>query len=124
MKGKIAAILALLMSALPGIAQKAQKAPEKPPAASTAQPAAELADSMAQRLSSEMHVKTVVGEPIKAGTVTVIPIMTMDVSFGTAGTADSGKGGFWMSGEARPLGFVVTGRTGTRFVSVAKTPAR
>jgi len=119
---RIAAIpAALLISALPGIAQKA---PEKRPVAPAAEPAAELADSMAQRLSNEMHIKTVVGEPIKAGAVTVIPIMTLDVSFGGGGTAATGKGGFWMSGETRPLGFVVTGRNGTRFISVGKAPAK
>jgi hypothetical protein len=29
-----------------------------------------------------------------------------------------------MSGEARPLGFVVIGKKGTRFISVAQTPAK
>ena len=29
-----------------------------------------------------------------------------------------------MSGEARPLGFVAIGKKGTRFISVAKTPAK
>ena len=64
-----------------------QNPPEKKPQAPAVQPAHELADALAQRLSSDIHVKTVVGEPIKAGSVTLIPILTMDVSFGGGGVA-------------------------------------
>ncbi|MGO4881337.1 MAG: hypothetical protein ACLP59_10995 [Bryobacteraceae bacterium] len=98
-----------------------QKPPEKKPQAPVVQPAHELADALAQRLSSDMHVKTVVGDPIKAGSLTLIPILTMDVSFGGGGVAVSGVDGFFMSGEARPLGFVVIGKKGARFISVART---
>lgn len=84
------------------------------------QPANELADAMAQRLSKELHVKTVVGEPVKVGTVTLIPIMMIDVSFGGAGMpASAGADGFYMSGEARPMGFVAITKTGTRFISLS-----
>lgn len=112
---------ALIMSALAGTAQKA---PERNTPAPAAQPAVELADSMAQRLSRQMHLKTVVGEPVKAGAITVIPIMTLDVSFGGVGMKGAESDGFVMSGEARPIGFVVASRKGTRFISVGKTPAR
>ena len=114
-----------LMSAALALAesQPAKKAPA--PAAPAANPAAELADSMAQRLSQELHVKTLVGEPIQAGSLTVIPIVTVDVGFGGVGKGTGEQaGGFYMSGEARPLGFVVTGKKGTRFISVGKTPAK
>lgn len=122
MNRRTAAVLAaLLICALPGMAQKA---PEKKAAAPAAQPAVELADSMAQRLGKEMHVKTVVGEPIKVGAVTVIPVMTLDVSFGGVGKDGAEGDGFLMSGEARPIGFVVAGKKGTRFVSIGKTLAR
>jgi hypothetical protein len=63
--------------------------------------------------------------------------MMIDVSFGGGGMAGSGSpaaaappspppgvDGFYMSGEARPLGFVAIGKKGTRFISVGKTPAK
>jgi len=113
---------------------------EKKPQAAAVQPAKELADALAQRLSNDLHVKTVVGEPFKVGSVTLIPIMMIDVNFGGLGMAAPGGpaaaapqnpamgvDGFFMSGEARPLGFVAIGTKGTRFISVAgagKTPAK
>ena len=114
-----------------------QNPPANKPQAPAVQPGNELADALAQRLSSELHVKTAVGEPVKVGTVTLIPIMMIDVSFGGGGMAGSGSpavaappspptavDGFYMSGEARPLGFVAIGKKGTRFISVGKTPAK
>ena len=114
-----------------------QNPPANKPQAPAVQPGNELADALAQRLSSELHVKTAVGEPVKVGTVTLIPIMMIDVSFGGGGMAGSGSpaaaappspptgvDGFYMSGEARPLGFVAIGKKGTRFISAGKTPAK
>ncbi|MGA2267186.1 MAG: hypothetical protein ABSH44_01835 [Bryobacteraceae bacterium] len=114
-----------------------QNPPEKKPQAPAVQPANELADALAQRLSKDLHVKTVVGEPVKVGSLTLIPIMMIDVSFGGGGMAAPGSpaaaapqnpamgvDGFFMSGEARPLGFVAISKKGTRFISVAKTPAK
>jgi uncharacterized spore protein YtfJ len=79
----------------------------------------------------------VVGEPVKAGSVTVIPILMVDVSFGGGGTATpsnpagaaaqssgSGLDGFFMSGQGRPLGFVVIDKKGTRFISIGKVPGK
>jgi uncharacterized spore protein YtfJ len=108
-----------------------QTQPEKKPQATAVQPASELAKALAQRLSNDLHVKTVVGEPVKVGSLTLIPIMMIDVSFGGGGMAAPGPqnpamglDGFFMSGEARPLGFVVVSKKGTRFISVGKTPAK
>jgi len=105
-----------------------QNPPEKKPQAPAVQPAHELADALAQRLSNDLHVKTVVGEPVRVGSLTLIPIMMIDVSFGGGGMAPQtpaiGADGFFMSGEARPLGFVAIGKKGTRFISVVKTPAK
>jgi uncharacterized spore protein YtfJ len=116
-----------------------QSEQEKRPA-SAVQPASELADALAQRLGNDLHVKTVVGEPMKVGSVTLIPIMMIDVNFGGVGTAAPGNpaatapqnpamgaNGFFMSGEARPLGFVAMSKKGTRFISIAgaaRTPAK
>ena len=113
-----------------------QKPPEKKSQAAV-QPAHELADALAQRLSNDLHVKTVVGEPVKAGALTLIPIMSVDISFGGGGVAAPGGAatavpqnpafggdGFFMSGEARLLGFVAIGKKGTRFISVVKTPVK
>lgn len=114
-----------------------QNPPEKKPQAPSLQPANELADALAQRLGNDLHVRTIVGEPIKVGSVTLIPIMMIDVSFGgggmtapavaTAGAPQNpamGVDGFFMSGEARALGFVAISKKGTRFIGVGKTPAK
>ena len=114
-----------LMSASLAMAQK----PAEKTTAPAAQPAGELADELAQRLSKQLHVKTIVGEPIKAGTVTLIPILMVDVNFAGAGVAAQAPGapapdGFLMSGEARPLGFVAITKKGTHFISAGQAPAK
>jgi uncharacterized spore protein YtfJ len=108
-----------------------QTQPEKKPA-TAAPPAASLVDSLVQRLSNELHAKTIAGDPIKVGSVTVIPILMVDLNFGggaIAVPADStgkppasprpGGDGFLMSGEARPVGFVAITKKGVEFLSVA-----
>jgi uncharacterized spore protein YtfJ len=102
--------------------KKLQPAPAKAPL-----PMYQLAEEMAQRLNSSLQVKTVIGEPIKVGRVTLLPIMMIDIGFGGGGggmpqSMDMGGKGFYMSGEARPLGFVVATKAGTKFVSVGKIP--
>jgi uncharacterized spore protein YtfJ len=92
-------------------------------------PMYQLAEAMAKRLTSSLQVKTVVGEPMKVGKVTLIPIMMIDIGFGGGGggapqAPDMGGKGFYMSGEARPLGFVVVSKAGTKFVSVGKIPRK
>jgi uncharacterized spore protein YtfJ len=122
-----------------------QDSPEMKPPAQTIQPANDLADGLARRLSDDLHVKTVVGKPMLIGSVTVIPILMAEVTFGGAGMAvpaaapaakppsppaakppgpPMGGEGFFMSGEVRPLGFVVITTKGARFISVPKTPAK
>jgi uncharacterized spore protein YtfJ len=68
----------------------------------------QLAEAMALRLSTSLQVKTVVGEPKKVGNITIIPILMIDVGY--------------MSGEVRPVGFVVITKAGTKFISVGKIP--
>jgi uncharacterized spore protein YtfJ len=120
----------LLVSSL-GVGQNAQQKakPVQPPGIS------DLVDSMAQRLSHDLNVKTVIGEPIKVGSVTLIPILMIDVKFGSAATkapsgatapqsAESQANLFYMSGEARPLGFVAITGKGTRFINLVKSEAK
>lgn len=122
-------IFALVLGFQIGVsAALAQNAPKKP-AAPPKQPIPNLADELARRLSQELHAKTVVGEPIKAGTVTLIPILMVEVNFaGGSGPAPAkaspGVDGFLMSGDARPLGFVAITKNGTRFISAAGAPPK
>ena len=128
MKSKVFAILSMGIL-LSGLAQGQMQAEKKlqPGQAKAALPMYQLAEQMAQRLTNSLQVKTVVGEPIKVGRVTLLPIMMIDIGFGGGGggmpqNLDAGGKGFYMSGEARPLGFVVSTKTGTKFVSVGKIP--
>ena len=130
MKSKILTLLVigLFFGALAqGQAQSEKKL--QPTQAKAPLPMYQLAEAMAQRLNSSLQVKTVVGEPMKVGKVTLIPIMMIDVGFGGGGggmpqNLDMGGKGFYMSGEARPLGFVVSSKAGTKFVSVGKIPRK
>lgn len=88
-----------------------------------------LTKAMTDRLIKDLHVKNVVGDPVKVGKVTIIPIIMIEVGFGGGGGGPGGGqqmggSGFYMSGEARPLGFVIISKAGTKFVSVGKIPRK
>jgi uncharacterized spore protein YtfJ len=113
----------------------AQNAPQQKAKAVQPQSTSDLVDGMAQRLSRDLNVRTVTGEPIKVGSVTLIPILMVDVKFGTAATkvpggataaqsAESQANLLYISGEARPLGFVAITRKGTRFINLVKSDAK
>ena len=120
----------------------AQAPQQREPAVNPAPAASELADVLTRHVSENLRVKAVVGKPVAAGSVTLIPILMIDVNFGgadlvspggppnavpkTAGPQAplAGADGFLMSGEARPLGFVVVTKQGTRFISVPQTSAK
>ena len=116
-------VIAIAAGLILGSLAAGQKPPEKKPAAPAVAPASQLADDLARRLSNEMHVKTAVGAPVKVGSVTLIPIVMVEVNFGGGGVQMGGDA-FFMGGEARPLGFVAITKNGTRFLSVAKAPAK
>jgi uncharacterized spore protein YtfJ len=107
-----------------GQPQQKAGAPAKAPL-----PMYQLAEEMVKRLGNSLQVKTVIGEPKKVGKITIIPIMMIDTGFGGGGggapqNPDVGGKGFYMSGEARPLGFVVVTKAGTQFISVGKVPQK
>jgi uncharacterized spore protein YtfJ len=111
-----------------GCSAIAQTSAGKPPAP-VAQASSDLAKEMAQRLSNQLHSNTVVGQAIKAGSVTLIPILMVEVNFAggmlPATAANTpGLDGFLMSGQAKPLGFVTITPKGTRFVPVLNAPAK
>jgi len=102
---------------------------EKKPQPKVPLPMDQLAESLAQRLGNNLDVKHIVGEPMKVGRVTIIPVMMIELGFGGGGggapqNLDLGGKGFFMSGEARPIGFVVVSKAGTQFISVAKIPRK
>ena len=116
---------------LPAVFAEELQSPQARPAAQpapAAQPGGDLANELAQRLSQQLRAKTVVGEPVKAGSVTLIPILMVDVNFvgGSVPAPAPAQGidGFLMSGEARPLGFVAVTSKGTRFIPVGNTLAK
>lgn len=115
-----------------GMAQNASQEKAQP-----VQPSgtSDLVDGLAQRLSHDLNVKTVIGQPIKVGSVTLIPILMIDVNFGGATTkAPSGATAqqstqsqaqlFYISGEARPLGFVAITGKGTRFINLVRSDVK
>jgi len=121
------ALLCLFIFSLAYASPQAEKKPQ--PQAKAPLPMYQLADAMGQRLASNLQVKTIVGNPIKVGKITLIPIMMIDIGFGGGGggvpqNLDLGGKGFFMSGEARPIGFVVITKEGTKFISVGKIPAK
>ena len=131
-----AAGLALGTVALGQAPEPQEPAVNPPPAAS------ELADVLTRHVGEDLRVKAVVGKSVTVGAVTLIPILMIDINFGAAGLVPpggppsavpkapappspvAGADGFVMTGEARPLGFVVVTRQGTRFISVAQTSAK
>ena len=105
-------------------------AQEKPkPKGDTISPVAMLTKGMTDRLSDSLNIKKVVGKPIKAGNVTIVPIIMIDVGFGGGGGGPAGQPqmgalGFGFGGEARPLGFVVISKAGVKFIPVGKVPRK
>jgi len=129
LKGKCFISLALcfmLLSLMSGLsAAKEEPKVQAKPESSVSM----LTKAMTDRLTSNLHVKNVVGDPVKVGKVTIIPIILIDIGFGGGG-GGPGEGqqmggyGFGMSGEARPLGFVIISKAGVKFISVGKVPRK
>jgi hypothetical protein len=129
LKGRITVffVMGLLFFSLASAEMSAQE--KKQPQAKVPNPVLMITGAMSNRLNNNLQVKNIVGEPIKIGKVTIIPILMIDVRFGGGGGGPNqgpqmGGSGFYMSGEARPLGFVVISKAGTQFISVGKIPGK
>jgi len=129
-KGLILALVLGLMFFLLGEGIVAAKEQPKPKTkAAQVNPVSVMTKAMTDRLSTSLHVKNIVGDPIKVGQVTIIPIIMIDVGFGGGGGGPGGGQamgghGFYTSGEARPIGFVVITKKETKFISVGKIPRK
>ena len=120
-------VMSLMLFSLSFAASPAEEKPKAP--AKTEHPVSMFTKSMSKSLLGNLHVKNIVGEPIKVGEVTIIPVMMIDVGYGGGGggpvQGQSPVGvGFGMGGEAKPLGFIVISKAETRFISVAKVPRK
>ncbi len=91
-------------------------------------PIIKLTQSMTERLIKNLHIKKIVGEPIKVGSTTIIPIIMLDIGYGGGGGGPAGGkqmgGGFYLGGEAKPLGFIIITKSETKFVSAGKAPRK
>jgi uncharacterized spore protein YtfJ len=90
-------------------------------------PALKITAALLDLLAKNFQVKKIVGDPVKVGNVTIIPIIMIDVGYGGGGGGlvgqnQMGGSGFGMSGQARPLGFVIISKSGTKFLSAGKAP--
>lgn len=95
----------------------------------TPSPISEMTKGMTERLSTSIHVRNVVGDPVKVGKMTVIPIIMVEVGFGGGGGGapgglPMGGSGFYISGNAKPAGFVIVSKAGVKFVPVGKIPRK
>jgi len=74
-------------------------------------------ESLVERVMGELHrivqTRTVVGEPVQAGKITLIPVSKISFGFG-AGGGQAGKGQSGTGGGAsvEPIGFVVIDENG------------
>ncbi len=120
MSRQILLVLAVMLVFSVSLAQEKPKTKEV-----SVNPIVSLAKAMTDRIANNLHVEKAVGEPIKVGKVTILPIIMIDVGFGGGGGGPQmAAQGFGMGGEARPLGFVVISKTGTRFIPVGKVPRK
>jgi uncharacterized spore protein YtfJ len=113
-----------------GLGLSQEKQQKEQPRAQVAQenPVAMIARAMTERLTTDLQVKNVVGDPIKVGNVTVIPIIMINIGYGGGGGGglmmQMGPSGFFTKGEAKVLGFVVLSKAGAKFIPAEKAPSK
>jgi hypothetical protein len=129
LKGRIAVffVTGLLLFSLAAAETPGQEKTQ--PQAKASNPVLMITEAMTNRLNNNLQVKNIVGEPMKVGQVTIIPILMIEIGFGGGGGGPTqgpqmGGRGFYLSGEARPLGFVVISKAGTKFISAGKIPRK
>lgn len=74
-------------------------------------------EGLIERVMGELHhlvqTRTVVGEPLQAGNVTLIPVSKISFGFGAGGgQEDKGKSGTGGGASVEPIGFVVIDEEG------------
>jgi uncharacterized spore protein YtfJ len=75
--------------------------------------AGELLDTLMRNLKEIISTKTIIGDPIQAGTMTILPLMKVSLGFGAGAgggnnTAKSGSGGGGGGGVmVTPVGFLI-----------------
>jgi uncharacterized spore protein YtfJ len=82
----------------------------------------DLLDALARQLGGRFTAKTVFGEPVERGAVTVIPVAALRFGFGGGSGSDpekrqQGEGG-GAGGISRPVGHIEIRGDGSRFVPV------
>jgi uncharacterized spore protein YtfJ len=68
-------------------------------------------ESLIERVMGELHrivqTETVVGEPVKAGELTLIPVSRISFGFGAGGQEGKGRSGTGGGATVEPIAFVV-----------------
>ena len=93
-------------------------------------PVNELMEETIQRIRQAVDANTIVGQPIQAGEVTIIPVSKVSFGFGTGGSELDGKGpqphpfgGGGGAGEkVTPVCFLVVSGTNVRVLPTAPYP--
>ena len=86
-------------------------------------------ESLARSVQDSLSTKTIYGDPITAGDITVVPVAEVRFGFGGGGGGGSGAeasgqggsgsgGGGGGGGSVRPVGFIEITSNGTRWVPV------
>ncbi|MCK4337408.1 MAG: hypothetical protein KAX11_05660 [Candidatus Aminicenantes bacterium] len=122
-------ILSLFLLFLAGSSGFAGEQTEKTPpkkAVNLKNPISAMTQAMIDQLAKNLHVKNIVGDPVKVGSMTIIPIIMIDIGYGggEGGPEKMRSGGFYMGGEAKALGFVIITKKEVKFVSAGKAPRK
>jgi len=92
--------------------------------------AQEILDTILSRLKTLASTETVIGEPVKAGDLTLLPVVKVSVGFAAGageGSGGDGKGNGMGSGggggggaSITPVGFIVLDGSDIKFVTTGK----
>ena len=93
-------------------------------------PVNELMEETIQRIRQAVGANAIVGQPIQAGEVTIIPVSKVSFGFGTGGSELDGKGpqphpfggGGGAGGKVTPVCFLVVSGTNVRVLPTAPYP--